>query len=102
MNTVSGIRIVIYASIKLTPHPSALTMKAFCAGRESTFPCPFCFHFPHYSSHGLMNSDFLCPPPGVWIPSSPALVLRPETFALKFRGTCCSPNIQNQIGPAQT
>lgn len=47
MNIVSGIRIAIYTTTKLTPHPSALTTKMFCVGRESTFPSAlFVFIFP--------------------------------------------------------
>lgn len=45
MNILSGIRIIIYTSIKLTPHPSALTTKTFCVGRESTSPSAL-FIFP--------------------------------------------------------
>lgn len=43
MNILSGIRIIIYTSIKLTPHPSALTTKTFCVGRELHLLRPFLF-----------------------------------------------------------
>lgn len=63
MNIVSGIKIVIHASVKLTRHPSVLTTETFWVGREFRslpFLLPL-FHFPHYSSGCLMNFDLFCP-----------------------------------------